>query len=475
MKLFITGGTGFIGSHFVNNVHAAGHELFCLRRQGSKPRIKLFKEPNWVEGSMEDNCIDALRRCDVFVHLASHSTNVPYDTLENCLYWNLTVPLQLLKQAKESGVEKFVIAGTGFEYGLSGERYKYIPVDAPLEPTMTYPASKAAASIVFAQWAIENHLKLQYLRIFQVFGEGEVESRLWPSLHRAALAGDDFNLTLGKQVRAFTRVEKVAEQLVEALDFSKVKKGVPLFAHISAGQPQTVRSFSKKWWKAWKAQGKLYFGINEYRKNEVIRFVPLIRKIVSKQSEVLGNSPKYWSYREAWKRIRNSYIGEHYLETITLQESILSDLLLSVCIRQNIVECKQENNVWIYRLSYKQNGKWVKYIPFSTLIRLNKKNIISVNHNKTKTGNISLIISKPSILYKGSKFKTNNLVENINRWRKIRNIILHGLVKSHPGTATQNVTDFLLLSKNSATEGIWLCRAVEKYSRMVKPYAITHK
>jgi len=278
MKLFITGGTGFIGSHFVNNVHAAGHELFCLRRQGSKPRIKLFKEPNWVEGSMEDNCNDALRRCDVFVHLASHSTNVPYDTLENCLYWNLNVSLQLLKQARDSGIEKFIIAGTCFEYGQSAEDYDFIPINAPLKPTMSYPASKAAASIIFRQWAIEHNLKLKYLRIFQVFGEGEDQSRLWPSLRRAALAGNDFHLTSGEQVRDFTPVEEIAKQLLRELDFSVIKKGVPFLNHLGAGKPQTLKKFTKFWWKEWGAKGTLNFGEKAYRENEVMRFVPLLKK-----------------------------------------------------------------------------------------------------------------------------------------------------------------------------------------------------
>ena len=278
MKLFITGATGFIGSHFVNNVHEAGHELVCLRRLGSKPRIKLFKEPNWVEGSMEDNWNDALSRCDVFVHLASHSTNVPYDTLENCLYWNLNVSLQLLQQARDSGIEKFIIAGTCFEYGRSGEDYDFIPIDAPLKPTLSYPASKAAASIVFNQWAIEHNLKLKYLRIFQVFGEGEDQSRLWPSLRRAALAGDDFNLTSGEQVRDFTPVEEIAKQLLRELDFSTIKKGEPFLNHVSAGKPQTLKEFTENWWKEWGAKGTLNFGKKVYRENEVMRFVPLLKK-----------------------------------------------------------------------------------------------------------------------------------------------------------------------------------------------------
>ena len=46
-------------------------------------------------------------------------------------------------------------------------------------------------------------MRLSIHRIFQVFGEGEHETRFWPSLHRAAQAGDDFEMTLGEQVRDF--------------------------------------------------------------------------------------------------------------------------------------------------------------------------------------------------------------------------------------------------------------------------------
>jgi len=278
MKLFVTGATGFIGSHFVNAAHREGHNLLCIRRSGSRSRISLEQEPEWREGSLEDDWRETLQDCDTVVHMASHSTNVPYDTLKNCLYWNLTVTLRMLEQARAAGVHQFIVTGTGFEYGRSGENYDYIPVNAPLEPTMTYPASKAAASVVLKQWAIQHQIQLQYLRIFQVFGEGEAESRLWPSLGKAALAGEDFHLTPGAQVRDFTPVEDVAQQLLRALDFSKVQAGEPLIGHIGTGSSQTLRAFAEYWWKLSGATGTLHFGTKQYRNNEVMRFVPEISR-----------------------------------------------------------------------------------------------------------------------------------------------------------------------------------------------------
>jgi len=212
MKIFLTGGTGFIGSYFIENSLDRGYELICLRRRGSKNRRKIKNEPVWLDGTYEDDFKEELKGCDVFVHLAAHSTNFPYDTLENCLHWNVIAPLRLLQSAKNSGIQKFIIIGTGFEYGLSGEKYEFIPVEAPLIPKMNYPVSKAVGSLVFSQWALENNLKLKYLRIFQVYGDGEDKNRLWPSLKRAAELGEDFELTQGEQVRDFTHVDDIAKK-----------------------------------------------------------------------------------------------------------------------------------------------------------------------------------------------------------------------------------------------------------------------
>ena len=55
MKIFLTGGTGFIGSHLINEAHKRGYEIRALRRPGSKSRIKLDKQPYWIEGSLDGN------------------------------------------------------------------------------------------------------------------------------------------------------------------------------------------------------------------------------------------------------------------------------------------------------------------------------------------------------------------------------------------------------------------------------------
>jgi len=276
MKIFLTGGTGFIGSHFINDVHRAGHEIVALKRPGSQSRIELSKNPVWINGQLDKYFTREFDGCDVLVHLAAHSTNEPYDTLENCLYWNLTASLKLFRQAIANGINKFVVAGSCFEYGQAGERYDYIPVDAALEPTSSYSVSKAAATLALGQLCIESSIQLQFLRIFQVFGEGENKNRLWPSLRKAALAGMDFPMTKGEQIRDFIPVNAVTKQFVNALSFADVNPGQPKISNVGSGNPQTILEFSEFWWKKWEAKGKLLPGSIPYRNNEVMRFVPNI-------------------------------------------------------------------------------------------------------------------------------------------------------------------------------------------------------
>ncbi len=223
---------------------------------------------------LDEVTADDLKGCDVLVHLAAHTGNVPYDTLANCLRWNLMAVVALFEQARLAGIRRYVVAGSFFEYGHSGERYEAIPTDAPLEPTNTYAASKAAASIALCQWAEEHQLSLDLLRVFHVYGEGEAESRLWPTLRRAALAGEDVPMTAGEQIRDFLAVEGVAKTFLEQANKADDEKGTVRTFNLTSGDARSLRSFAERWWRIWNAQSRLQFGQLPYRHGEIMKYVP---------------------------------------------------------------------------------------------------------------------------------------------------------------------------------------------------------
>jgi len=274
MKLFVTGGTGFVGSHFLQQALAAGHDVIAQRRLGSRPRLQLTREPVWVDRALDQIFEAELAGCDALVHLASHTPNPPYAPLDECIYWNVFAAMKLVRAAAAADVQNFLIAGSYFEYGPPPRGSDFIETTTRLAPTQAYPISKAAASIVFEGFAREYSLKLKILRIFQVFGEGEHPNRMWPSMRRAALAGEDFPMSAGGQLRDFVRVEDVASQFVRHLDFSNVVPGMPEVLHAASGEAKTLLDFARHWWQVWGATGQLLPGRVPYRKNELFRLIP---------------------------------------------------------------------------------------------------------------------------------------------------------------------------------------------------------
>ena len=248
--------------------------MFAVRRGGSQARIPLPQEPVWLTGNLDADWSKELSQCAALVHLAAAGVNRQKPDWDEFLEVNVRQSLHLWRQAAKAGVKRLVICGSCFEYGRSGERYELIPPDAPLEPVNAYGASKAAATALALALAVEQKIELLVLRPFHAFGEGEAESRFWPSLRRSARTGLDFPMTAGGQVRDFVPVETVAERFAAALERTDLRAGAPKIENVGTGRPQTLRAFAEFWWREWNAKGELKIGAVPYRPNEVMRYVP---------------------------------------------------------------------------------------------------------------------------------------------------------------------------------------------------------
>ena len=273
MKLFVTGGTGFVGTHFLKQAMEAGHEVVAQRRHGSQLRLPLKEEPGWIDRALDQNFSTELAGCDAVVHFASHTPNPPYAALDECLYWNVYATVQLLQQAAAQGVKKVLLAGTYFEFGAAADGLDFIHPATEMRPSATYPVSKAAATTACLGLARQLDIRLQVLRIFQVFGEGEAETRFWPSMRCAAFEGRDFPMSSGIQIRDFIHASEVASHFLRALDFDGVEAGRPVLRNVGTGRPQSLLEFAHGWWDKWGAVGELLPGQIGLRPGEIARMV----------------------------------------------------------------------------------------------------------------------------------------------------------------------------------------------------------
>lgn len=272
MRLFVTGGTGFIGSHFLKLALDAGHDVVALRRPGGRSVIPLAREPEWCETPLDEVPAGVLRGCTALVHFAAQGVSPQPTDWARAFEVNVLQSLRLFLQAGNLQVPHLIACGSCFEYGRSAERYHEIPPDAPLEPIGPYAASKAAFSMALQAYARDSFSACTILRPFHVFGDGQHESNFWPSLRRAARAGEDFQMTAGEQIRDYLPVQDAARAFLAAACAPPPQKFQ--VTNLGSGQPQSLANFARRWWREWQAPGSLQLGILPYRDIEVMRFVP---------------------------------------------------------------------------------------------------------------------------------------------------------------------------------------------------------
>ena len=272
MKIFVTGATGFIGRHFINEL-PQDYEIFANIRNKKQKLIKLNKNIHWINKNLNLLKSKELKKIDTIIHFASAGVSPKKATWEELYDFNVNCTLKLLRIAAEAGVSKIIMAGSYIEYGLSANKYKFIPPSANLLPTTPYASSKAAAFELAHGFCMDAKIHLTYNRIFSAYGDGQYSGNLWPSLYKAATKGDDFLMTSGEQVRDFIPVKKIAEIFLEDLKFNPKNNLFPIVKNVCSGKGKSILKFSQYWWKKWNAKGKLLPGKIPSRKNEPLRFV----------------------------------------------------------------------------------------------------------------------------------------------------------------------------------------------------------
>lgn len=148
---------------------------------------------------------------------------------------NLPATIELIEQLVCSGLEKIVIAGTCYEYGLqNGEMNESQNTD----PVNYYAIAKDSVRRAVTYLCENSKVNLAWLRIFYPYGEGQNPNSLLPSLENAIKAREPFfSMSSGRQLRDFISVENVADKLL-LLASHPTATGI---YNAGTGKPQSVR------------------------------------------------------------------------------------------------------------------------------------------------------------------------------------------------------------------------------------------
>jgi nucleoside-diphosphate-sugar epimerase len=232
-RLLLTGATGFVGRHAMAPLVAAGHEVHAVttrEKPGDGDGV------TWHRANLLSSAdVVATVAPEVLLHLAWYVEPGRFWRAPENVRW-VEASLALLRAFADSGGRRAVVAGTCAEYDWNVAVERCDEQRTPLRPATLYGAAKHALHAVAARYAEQAGFSLAWGRIFFVYGPGEADGRLIPSVGRALLAGEAVPTTLGDQVRDFMHVQDVAAAFAALAD-----SGVTGAVNVASGEPVTVR------------------------------------------------------------------------------------------------------------------------------------------------------------------------------------------------------------------------------------------
>ena len=229
MRVLVTGGAGFVGSHLVERLLGDGHEVFALdnlltgRRQNLR-EAEASPRFHFVLHDITRGVPDALPAFDRVYHLASPASPIDYVELPfETLYAGSDGTRACLERAARDGA-RFLLASTSEVYGdpaVHPQTESYWGNVNPIGPRSVYDEAKRYAEALTMAFHRSRGVETRIVRIFNTYGPRmrAADGRVIPTFLRQALAGEPLTLFGdGAQTRSFCYVSDLVDGLVRLME-----------------------------------------------------------------------------------------------------------------------------------------------------------------------------------------------------------------------------------------------------------------
>lgn len=232
MRIFITGGGGFIGSHLANQLHQNGHFVRVLDDLSSGDPAKLQAGINFTRGDVRDipKLWSLLQGVDVVYHLAAR-VSVPASILYPREYNDVNVggTVALLEACRDVGVRRVILASSATVYGNQAQQPAH--EEMATQPTVPYAVSKVAAEQFLFTIGRLSSFETVALRIFNAYGPGQllppVHAPVIPQFMQQIIGGGSVVVQGdGSQTRDFVYIDDVVKALCYAADALQVDQQI---------------------------------------------------------------------------------------------------------------------------------------------------------------------------------------------------------------------------------------------------------
>ncbi|HEY2103093.1 MAG TPA: GDP-mannose 4,6-dehydratase [Chthoniobacterales bacterium] len=248
MRVLVTGGAGFIGSHLVEKLLADGYQAAILDDFNDfyDPQIKWSNlaavkndVPIYEIDLRDNNAVRTLfhdQKFDAVAHLAARAGVRP-SIAQPQLYYdaNVSGTLHLLDAARTVGIERFIFASSSSVYGIC----KTVPFSEEFHLTQTispYAATKIAGEFLCSTFSHLYQMRVVALRFFTVYGARQRPDLAIHQFTRRILAGRPINqFGDGTTRRDYTYIDDIIQGVMAALKYEGT-----MFEIINLGESETV-------------------------------------------------------------------------------------------------------------------------------------------------------------------------------------------------------------------------------------------
>jgi UDP-glucose 4-epimerase len=171
LNVLVTGATGFIGSHLVNKLLDAGHNVRCtIRNSSDMSTLPVNKQIEVVNVDLQAPQKDIFDSIQIVIHLAAQLGE--YGIEPDYIYKiNYDMTKKLLLQAEQSNVEQFIFCSTP---GVLGFGHRLAPEDTAYNPRNLYEKTKTDAEQFIISHCADSHMKYTIIRPDFVYGPGDI-------------------------------------------------------------------------------------------------------------------------------------------------------------------------------------------------------------------------------------------------------------------------------------------------------------
>jgi len=266
MKIaLVTGSTGFIGSHLINGLQAAGWQVHVIIR---KPLSECLWDRTRVKTHHHDGSTESLVSImretspDVVFHLASlFLSSHRVEDVVPLMQSNVQFPAQLLEAMNQANCDKLLNTGTAWQHYLG---MSYSPVNL-------YAATKQAFGTILQYYVEACRFRAITLELFDTYGPGDTRRKLIHLLDEVATTREVLSMSPGEQKIDLVHVDDVVRAYLIAAErlLADQCREHECYA-VSSGQPVCLKELVATFERVRGVSVPVQWGGRSYREREVM-------------------------------------------------------------------------------------------------------------------------------------------------------------------------------------------------------------